>query len=158
MYAPVACVQAKSIAHKQALRLARSVFICIENMDKTLKRVKTLQKQDLNAVAMYRYLAAKSKDDRMASLFTDLAAQEGRHAAACKKLIGKTLRPGSLMKVGIAFVRPFGKKFTLSTIARFERLGGRLYNKLSSSLPEFSAIASDELRHSDMLLALKEQL
>lgn len=127
-------------------------------MDKTVKKVKALQKQELNAVKMYRYLASKSKDGRLISLFSTLAAEEGRHAAACKKITHTPQKPGSLMVFGIRFARLLGKKATLSIIALFERLGGKLYKKLSSALPEFSSIAADELRHSDMLLSTKKEL
>lgn len=127
-------------------------------MDKTTKKIKFLQQQELNAVRMYKTLAEKSKDERLSSLYSTLAAEEGKHAAKCRKFTDLTLKPGALMAVGIAFVRPLGKQATMSVIARFERLGGNIYQKLAAALPEFSDSAADELRHSEMLLAMKAEL
>lgn len=126
-------------------------------MDKINKKLLSLQKQELNAVKMYQFLAEKFPEEHRDTLLK-LAADEGRHASFCKQRTGEVVKPGDLMVNAAKMGLIFGKKFLLATIAKFEKLGASLYSKLEKDLPEVAAIELDELTHAKKVLAIREAI
>ena len=124
-------------------------------LKKYTKRLKTLQKQEINAVKMYRELATRFDDEYMQETFFDLAASEGKHAAMCKARTQIIVRPKSAMKNAVVFMlKACGKKATLKTIARVEKFASKIYRKIEVIFPEFSSVAEDEMSHSIILREL----
>ncbi len=113
------------------------------------------QQGELDAVKMYNALAKVVKDSRDAETFSQLAAEEGHHAAVFKAMTKEVLKPKSTKAIVIPLLyRLIGKKKLYPIIARKEYDAVKKYEPVALRFPEVENVKNDEQRHGDTVLGL----
>lgn len=113
------------------------------------------QQGELDAVLMYRALAAAVKSERDARTFRQLAAEEGRHAVVFKKLTGQTLKPKKTMAILLPLLyKVLGKKRLYPLIAKGEYAAVKTYKPVAGKFPQVKRVKADERRHGDTVMQL----
>ncbi len=117
------------------------------------------QQGELDAVVMYKALAAAVRDPDDAVIFRTLAAEEGGHAAVFRALTHKSLKPRRAKAVLLPLLyRLFGKKRIYPLIASGEYDAAKKYEPIISQFPQAESIKNDEQRHGDTVLSLLQQV
>lgn len=113
------------------------------------------QQGELDAVNMYLALSDTVKEERDASLFRQLASEEGRHASVFRSLSQKTLRPNNTKAVVLPLLyRIIGRRRLYPLIARGEYDAYDKYAPLIAENSEIISVRDDEKRHGDLVMAL----
>ncbi len=128
----------------------------IDTENSNVKHVLKLQQGELDAVLVYRWLAAKISDDKKKQLFLQMASDEGTHATILKNISQIKLTPKHFKSLFIsAFYLLFGLNATLRILIKGELSAVPVYEALSKQYPEVSRIKNDEAKHAAMLTTLK---
>ncbi len=120
--------------------------------EKQLKILLKSQQGELDAVPMYLKLAENAKNDALKSLFKQLAAEEGHHAAVFLGLTGQTLQPNPFKSIAVPLLQKIiGWKRILPIIANAEYDAYKKYEPVVNDFPEIASVRNDEKRHGDLL-------
>lgn len=108
------------------------------------------QQGEINAALMYREFAKITKDEKLKKIFTEAAADEGRHANLLSKYTNTKLKPKKAFAkvLGIAY-RILPKKVIFFAMYKGEYAGGNGYKPYIEEYPEFEPMMNDEYRHGD---------
>ncbi len=107
---------------------------------------------ELDAVALYRSLARREREPERASILTDMAKTEERHAAVMAKRLEEMGVPlpkhglGLRTRLIIALARIFGPTSVLPVIESMEATGVNAYRQPEQD-PAVQALAGDERGH-----------
>ncbi|MBR1649740.1 MAG: rubrerythrin [Lachnospiraceae bacterium] len=113
------------------------------------------QQGELNGVETYLSLAKIVHNKKDAETFVKMAADEGRHAAICKKYTGVSLSPKKgQATLAVYAYRILGKRILYPFIAIGEYIAIPKYEKLMKEFPELESVKNDEKRHGDTVLSL----
>ena len=106
-----------------------------------------------DAIALYESLATFERDERRATVFRAIAANERRHATMWTSRIeaaGEAVPPSSAprlrVRIVLALARVLGTRAVADLVLALEGNEERIYASLAGS-PEMDAIAADERRH-----------
>ncbi len=107
---------------------------------------------EMDAVALYRSLAAREREPERAGILTDMGKTEERHAAVMAKRLEEMGVPLPKYRLGlrtrliIALARIFGPKSVLPVIESMEATGVNAYRQPEQD-PAVQALAADERSH-----------
>lgn len=117
------------------------------------------QQGELDAVAMYQKLAKVAKNEDLKEAFSNLAAEEGRHAAVFYQFTKQKLEPKQTKAIAVpALQKVIGWKRVLKIIANAEYSAYDKYEPLVKVVPEVSSVRDDEKRHGDIVMGLIEKV
>ena len=126
---------------------------------KQMKVLLKAQQAELNAVVMYQKMADRIENPEIAAGLREIAQDEGRHAAAFRKLTQKTLTPkNSLANMVVFMMKVVGEKMLFPIIARREYAAINSYAPVVKDFPELIDVQQDEGRHGDRISELVKML
>lgn len=113
------------------------------------------QQGELNALLIYKRLAKITKHPKGNEVFSEIAADEGRHAAILRSYTNEVLKPkaGKAMLVGFLY-KLLGHNFVISLLEKGEMKSIKSYGPLKGDFPKIQQIMDDELRHAEMAKSL----
>lgn len=117
------------------------------------------QQAELNAVVMYQKMADRIEDPEIAAGLREIAQDEGRHAAAFRRLTQKTLTSkNSLANMVVFIMKVMGAKMLFPIIARREYAAIDSYAPIVKDFPELVDVQQDEGKHGDRISELVKRL
>lgn len=129
------------------------------NMDKiiidgSMKSLLRAQQGEVDAVLMYTKLAeVVSESD--ASVFKQLASEEGGHASVFHNYTKTVLKPKKVKSILIPFLyKTLGRERTYKLIANGEYSAAEKYKPLVCTFQDVVSVMNDETRHGDMVKTL----
>ena len=106
------------------------------------------QQGELDAVLLYQSLAKMAKNPNVKEKFTQIAADEGKHAAILRSYTGEKLTPKNTKALLVSFIyRTLGHSFTCKLLSQGEMKSLPSYQTLVVEFPRIKEIMEDELRH-----------
>ncbi|MBR2590870.1 MAG: rubrerythrin [Clostridia bacterium] len=113
------------------------------------------QQGELDAVLMYKALAAAVKNKHDAAVFRQLAAEEGHHAAVFRSLTRQNLKPKKTMAIILPILyKVLGKRKLYPLIAKGEYSAVKTYAPVAAKFAQVKSIKKDEKRHGDTVMKL----
>ncbi len=121
-----------------------------------LKKIIKSQQGELDAVLVYRKLAAKTTNKKEKQLFLTLAAEEGKHAAILKNITQATCTPKKFKSQFVSlFYSVFGLNRTLNILVKGELAAIPFYEEIMVQYPVVKTLRNDEEKHARMLETLR---
>ncbi len=122
-------------------------------MDEKQKKILLKSQQgELDAVPMYLRLSEVAKDEKLKSIFKQLAAEEGHHAVVFYNLTGEKLNPKMLKATMLPILQKIlGWKILLKIVSRAEYSAYKTYEPVVKMYAEVESVRNDEKRHGDIL-------
>lgn len=113
------------------------------------------QQGELNALLIYQRLAKITKHPKGKEVFSEIAADEGRHAGTLRSYTKKVLKPraGKAILVGFLY-KLLGHNFVIGLLEKGEMKSIKSYRPLKDDFPKIQQIMDDELRHAEMAKSL----
>ena len=106
------------------------------------------QQGELDAVLLYQSLAKMAKNSDVKEKFTQIAADEGKHAAILRSYTRENLKPKNTKALLVAFIyRTLGHSYTCKLLSEGEMNSIPSYQKLVVGFPRIKEIMEDEIRH-----------
>jgi len=119
------------------------------------ERLVKSQQGELNAVLIYQRLAKITKHEKGKEVFSEIAAEEGKHAAILKSYTNTVLRPqGTKAKLVGFLYKLIGHNFVIGLLEKGELKSIDNYEPLKNDFPKIQEIIDDELRHAEMAKSL----
>lgn len=121
------------------------------------QKIKLLKSQqgELNAVLIYQRLAKITKHKKGKEVFSEIAADEGKHAAILKSYTNEILKPkGTKAKLVGFLYKLLGHNFVIGLLEKGELKSIDNYKPLKDEFPKIQQIIEDELRHAEMAKSL----
>ncbi len=113
------------------------------------------QQGELNAVLIYQRLAKITKHKNGEEVFSEIAADEGKHAAILKSYTNEILKPkGTKAKLVGFLYKLLGHNFVIGLLEKGELKSIDNYKPLKDEFPKIQQIIEDELRHAEMAKSL----
>ncbi|QIA06463.1 ferritin family protein [Draconibacterium halophilum] len=113
------------------------------------------QQGELNAVLIYQRLARITKHEKGEEVFSEIAADEGKHATILKSYTNEVLKPdGKKAKVVGFLYKLLGHNFVMGLLEKGELKSIDNYEPLKNDFPKIQQIIDDELRHAAMAKSL----
>lgn len=115
------------------------------------KKLLKAQQGELDAVLLYKKLAALMKDEDKRKKLLKVAADEGKHASIIKQYTNETLspKPGKARLIAMLY-KVLGEKFTMNLLAKGELKSIDSYSTLVGEFPRIQEIINDEALHADI--------
>ena len=127
--------------------------------EQKIKQLIQFQQGELDAVVLYQQLAKVMKDSESTSLFLQIAADEGGHAAIIRKITQAKLTPShSKARLVVFLYRLVGLKRLLKILSNGERKASVTYQPFIKEYPTLQQIANEELKHADLLALLANKI
>ena len=115
------------------------------------------QQGELDAVLLYQSLARLTKNSEVKEKFTQIAADEGKHAAILRSYTGENLKPKNTKTLIVSFIyKMLGHSFTCNMLSKGEMSAIPNYQKMVSDFPKVKEIMDDELRHANIAAQCRE--
>ncbi len=115
------------------------------------------QQGELNAVLMYRMLAARMDSEKDAAAMTRLSQDELRHAKIFRGLSKEKRRPDRSQGDLICLIyRMLGKERLFKLMAAGEYAAAEGYKTLIPLFPELESVRQDEKKHGDALMNMAD--
>ncbi len=113
------------------------------------------QQGELNALLIYQRLAKITKHPKAKEVFSEIAADEGKHAATLKSYTNIVLKPkaGKAILVGFLY-KLLGHNFVIGLLDKGEMKSIESYRPLKDDFPKIQQIMDDELKHAEMARSL----
>jgi len=113
------------------------------------------QQGELNAVLIYQNLAKITKHKNGKEVFSEIAADEGRHATILKSYTNEVLKPeGKKAKLVGFLYKLLGHNFVMGLLEKGELKSIDNYEPLKKDFPKIQQIIDDERRHAEMAKSL----
>ena len=123
-------------------------------IDGSMKALLRAQQGEMDAVLMYNRLA-EVVNEADASVFKQLASEEGHHASVFHNDTKTVLKPKRTKSILIPFLyKILGKERTYNLIANGEYSAAEKYKPLVCTFQDVVSVMNDETRHGDMVKAL----
>lgn len=123
-------------------------------IDGSMKALLRAQQGEVDAVLMYNKLA-EVVSEADASIFKQLAAEEGGHASVFHNYTKTVLKPKKTKAILIPFLyRTLGRERTYKLIANGEYSAAEKYKALVCTFRDVVSVMNDETRHGDMVTGL----
>lgn len=117
---------------------------------------------ELDAVKMYTTLEkmVREENPELADAFRDAARDEGRHAAICKAITGRTdLRPNPMSAIAVSTLyRYVSKKLALKLISDGEFKAAKDYAPYVLEYPTLLQPLQDEVKHWTIMKSWMERV
>ena len=116
------------------------------------------QQGELDAVILYQALAKLAKNSNVKEKFTQIAADEGKHAAILRSYTGENLKPKNTNALIVSFIyKTFGHSLTCKLLSRGEMNAIPNYQKMLGDFPKVKEIMDDELRHANIATQCRKE-
>ena len=123
-------------------------------IDGSMKALLRAQQGEMDAVLMYNRLA-EVVNEADASVFKQLASEEGHHASVFHNYTKTVLKPKRTKSILSPFLyKTLGKERTYNLIANGEYSAAEKYKTLVCTFQDVVSVMNDETRHGDMVRAL----
>jgi len=123
-----------------------------------MKSLLKAQQGELDAVILYQSLAKLTKNSKVKEKFTQIAADEGKHAAILRSYTGEKLKPKNTNAVIVSFIyKTFGHSLTCKLLSKGEMNAIPNYKKMLSDFPKVKEIMDDELRHANIATECRQE-
>ncbi|NOZ58948.1 MAG: rubrerythrin family protein [Euryarchaeota archaeon] len=123
-----------------------------------LKKLLTLQRNEITEYHIYRRLAGEARDPRNREVLMHIAGDELRHYNFWKRYTRRSAPPDRLrIWVYTLILKIFGITFGVKLLERGEKSAQRIYEEVSRSIPEARRIIEDENEHERQLIALIDE-
>ncbi len=125
---------------------------------KTRKLLISVQRNEITEHFIYKRLAEGCKDQKNAEILHTISEQEKQHAAFWQEKTNLKVKPDRLRITYTVFLaRLLGLSFVLKQMEKREGTGSKLYNELSSIIPETKIFAEEESIHEQQLLTMLDE-
>lgn len=125
---------------------------------KTRKLLISVQRNEITEHFIYKRLAEGCKDQKNAEILYTISEQEKQHAAFWKEKTNLKVKPNRWKITYTVFLaRLLGLSFVLKQMEKREGTGSKLYNELSSIIPETKIFAEEESIHEQQLLTMLDE-
>lgn len=123
-----------------------------------LKQIRIFQQNEVTEAAVYRRIAARTKEANNRETLLSIAAEEEKHAEIWQKYTGDTMQPqkGKVMRFSL-IAALFGFTFAVKLMERGEAKAQISYEELAQEVPEALDIREDEEAHENALLAMLDE-
>ena len=123
-----------------------------------MKSLMKAQQGELDAVLLYQSLAKLTKNSKVKEKFTQIAADEGKHAAILRSYTGEKLKPKNTNAVIVSFIyKTFGHSLTCKLLSKGEMNAIPNYKKMVGDFPNVKEIMDDELRHANIVAECRQE-
>ncbi len=129
------------------------------SLDPTVEgRLRKAQRNEITEYQVYSRLAESTRDPRNKEVLEQVGADELKHYELLGRYTGREIRPSRARVLGYVMLsRIFGLTFGLKLMEKGEARAQEFYGALARSIPEISAIGSDEDEHETQLLGLLDE-
>lgn len=125
---------------------------------KTRKLLISVQRNEITEHFIYKRLAEGCKDQKNAEILHTISEQEKQHAAFWQEKTNLKVKPDRWRITYTVFLaRLLGLSFVLKQMEKREGTGSKLYNELSSIIPETKIFAEEESIHEQQLLTMLDE-
>ncbi|HOV84479.1 MAG TPA: VIT1/CCC1 family protein [Paludibacteraceae bacterium] len=125
---------------------------------KTRKLLISVQRNEITEHFIYKRLAEGCKDQKNAEILHTISEQEKQHAAFWQEKTNLKVKPDHWRITYTVFLaRLLGLSFVLKQMEKREGTGSKLYNELSSIIPETKIFAEEESIHEQQLLTMLDE-
>lgn len=126
--------------------------------EETLSSALRAQQNELTEHAIYRRLAAKTRDEHNRRILDRIAQDELEHYRFWEEVTGRELKPEmGRVRLYLLLATLFGLSFALKLMERGEELATDAYNRLSGRVSGLASIIKDEQKHEKELLDMLEE-
>jgi VIT1/CCC1 family predicted Fe2+/Mn2+ transporter len=117
-----------------------------------------IQRDEATEYRVYRYLAAREKNQNNAEVLEKMAMEEQGHYQVCRRYTGKELPPGRLrMWFYMALSRLLGLTFGLKLMEKREGGAIEAYRALVGIIPEAEDLSREEQQHELEIIDLLDE-
>ena len=123
-----------------------------------LAQIRAFQQNEVTEAAVYRRIAARTKDEGNRTTLLRIADEEAKHAGIWQRYTGQEMRPqrGKVRRYAlIALV--FGFTFAVKLMEKGEQKAQISYEELAKEAPEALEIRDDEEAHEKALLDMLDE-
>lgn len=125
---------------------------------KTRKLLISVQRNEITEHFIYKRLAEGCKDQKNAEILHTISEQEKQHATFWQEKTNVKVKPDRWRITYTVFLaRLLGLSFVLKQMEKREGTGSKLYNELSSIIPETKIFAEEESIHEQQLLTMLDE-
>ncbi|HPO67957.1 MAG TPA: VIT1/CCC1 family protein [Paludibacteraceae bacterium] len=118
----------------------------------------SVQRNEITEHFIYKRLAEGCKDQKNAEILHTISEQEKQHAAFWQEKTNLKVKPDRWRITYTVFLaRLLGLSFVLKQMEKREGTGSKLYNELSSIIPETKIFAEEESIHEQQLLTMLDE-
>jgi len=115
------------------------------------KNLLKAQQGELDAVLLYQALAKLTKNSKVKEKFTQIAADEGKHASILLSYSGEKLKPKKTKALIVSFIyKTLGHSLTCDLLSKGEMDAIPNYQEMITDFPRVKEIMEDELRHANI--------
>ncbi len=123
----------------------------------TIKALKRLQKDEINAYHIYLKLSKIIKDENNAGVLARIAEEEKKHYAVFTGYLQHEIQPNRVNIARFIFLaRALGLTFALKLMEKKEA-SVETYEKAMAEIPEMAAVIADEEKHETELLGMLDE-
>lgn len=127
--------------------------------EQQIKQLIQFQQAELDAVVFYQQLAKAMKDSESTSLFLQIAADEGGHAAIIRKYTQAKLTPSTTKaRLVVLLYRLIGLKKLLRILSSGEKKASLSYQAFLTDYPALEQVANEELKHAELLAGFANKI
>lgn len=125
---------------------------------RALEIIRRMQRNEVTEAAVYRAIAAHTRDNKNKQVLHRLAAEEERHAKIWESYTGEQMRPRALHVLWRKFCAiVLGFSFTIKLMEKGERGAGEIYAALYTEVAQAKAIEMEENAHERELIELLDE-
>jgi len=123
-----------------------------------MKSLMKAQQGELDAVLLYQSLAKLTKNSKVKEKFTQIAADEGKHASILRSYTDKNLKPKKTKALIVSFIyKTLGHSLTCKLLSKGELNAVPNYQKMLGDFPRLKEIMDDELRHANITSECRQE-